>query len=99
MDLHPTPPYFEILDLLRKHINNTHKLSFMLGARVILACRDQARADAAAKDIVNQTGNNNVVVGLLDLSSLESVREFSKNIINTEQRLDILINNAGNVNI
>ena len=66
---------------------------------MILASRDQERGDAAAEDIMSQTSNNNVVVGILDLSSLESVREFAKNIINTEQRLDILINNAGKENI
>lgn len=31
----------------------------------------------------------------LDLSSLDSVRKFANNIINTEPRLDVLVNNAG----
>ena len=31
----------------------------------------------------------------LDLSSLTSVRNFAKEIIATENRLDVLINNAG----
>jgi len=31
----------------------------------------------------------------LDLASLDSVRECADDIINTEERLDILINNAG----
>jgi len=46
-------------------------------------------------DIVNQTGNSNVVVQHLDTSSLQSVREFAKELIKREKRLDILINNAG----
>jgi len=44
---------------------------------------------------VNQTGNSNVVVQHLDTSSLQSVREFAKELIKREKRLDILINNAG----
>jgi NAD(P)-dependent dehydrogenase (short-subunit alcohol dehydrogenase family) len=36
-----------------------------------------------------------VEVQHLDLSSLASVRKFASSIINTEPRLDVLINNAG----
>ena len=39
--------------------------------------------------------NKNVVVRHLDLSSLTSVRNFAKEIIATENRLDVLVNNAG----
>jgi len=46
-------------------------------------------------DIIASTGNANVEVQHLDLSSLASVRKFANNIINTEPRLDVLINNAG----
>jgi NAD(P)-dependent dehydrogenase (short-subunit alcohol dehydrogenase family) len=46
-------------------------------------------------DIVASTGNNMVEVRYLDLSSLDSVRQFANNIIDTEPRLDVLINNAG----
>ena len=65
------------------------------GARVILACRDVLKAERVAAEISRETGRNDVVVQQLDLASLESVRNFSERIIKTEQRLDILINNAG----
>ncbi|KOB70762.1 Short-chain dehydrogenase [Operophtera brumata] len=65
------------------------------GARVILACRDHGRGTAARASIVAETGNNNVVYQHLDLSSLKSVRQFATNIIETEDRLDVLVNNAG----
>uniref|UniRef100_A0A3P8VWS4 Si:ch211-107o10.3 n=1 Tax=Cynoglossus semilaevis TaxID=244447 RepID=A0A3P8VWS4_CYNSE len=65
------------------------------GARVILACRDLTRARIAADDIRQKSGNGNVVVKKLDLASLRSVRDFSKDIQESEERLDILINNAG----
>ncbi|XP_035693752.1 retinol dehydrogenase 12-like [Branchiostoma floridae] len=65
------------------------------GARVILACRDMTKAETAASDIRQATGNGNVVAGKLDLSSLASVREFADHVNREEERLDILINNAG----
>ncbi|RNA18858.1 retinol dehydrogenase 13-like [Brachionus plicatilis] len=65
------------------------------GARVILACRDTAKAKSAAKQIRNLSGNGNVAVEELDLASLDSVEQFSKKIIAQEERIDILINNAG----
>ena len=46
-------------------------------------------------EIVKQSGNENVAVRELDLASFASVRKFSAGILETESRLDILINNAG----
>ncbi|XP_072241919.1 retinol dehydrogenase 13-like [Leuresthes tenuis] len=65
------------------------------GARIILACRDMDRANKAAQDVRKKSGNNNVIVKKLDLASLESVRHFAKDILANEERLDVLINNAG----
>ncbi|XP_047999034.1 retinol dehydrogenase 13-like [Leguminivora glycinivorella] len=65
------------------------------GARVILACRSEARAVAARDRIVAETANPDVHYRHLDLASLSSVRLFADTIIKTEARLDILINNAG----
>ena len=49
-----------------------------LGARVILACRSEQRADEARTDIMAVTGNKNVEVRKLDLASLQSVRDFAQ---------------------
>ncbi|XP_022107531.1 retinol dehydrogenase 13-like isoform X2 [Acanthaster planci] len=65
------------------------------GARVILACRDLAKAQAALAEIREDTGNRNLTVVKLDLASLASVRECAEKIKAEESRLDILINNAG----
>ncbi|KTF77248.1 hypothetical protein cypCar_00004324 [Cyprinus carpio] len=65
------------------------------GARVILACRDMGRANKAADEVRKRSGNGNVVVKMLDLASLQSVRALAKDIQQTEERLDVLINNAG----
>lgn len=61
----------------------------------MMACRDPSRAEKAAEKIRCSTGNGNVVVRHLDLASLFSVRQFAQEYIATEDRLDILINNAG----
>jgi len=66
-------------------------------ARVILACRNVKKAEAAKAEIVKETGcdESQLVVKTVDLSSLESVKEFSKDINANEKTIDILINNAG----
>ncbi|XP_013773390.1 retinol dehydrogenase 11-like [Limulus polyphemus] len=63
-------------------------------ARVILACRNQEKAKLASDDIVSLTGNKNVKIMKLDLSSQKSVRKFAEEFKRTNDRLDILINNA-----
>ncbi|XP_074655109.1 retinol dehydrogenase 12-like [Tubulanus polymorphus] len=65
------------------------------GARVILACRDVIRAKEAAEDIRKLTQSENVVFYKLDLASLQSVRLFVQQALKNEERVDILINNAG----
>ncbi|XP_040194468.1 dehydrogenase/reductase SDR family member 13 [Rana temporaria] len=65
------------------------------GARVILACRNKETAEAAAHDIRRLSGNNEVLFMKLDLASIASIRSFCKTFLDSEPRLDILINNAG----
>lgn len=66
------------------------------GAKVILACRNLSAAKKAAEEIKHITGNSSIiVVKHLNLASLSSVRSFVRNIKASEERLDILINNAG----
>ncbi|XP_034389317.1 retinol dehydrogenase 12 [Cyclopterus lumpus] len=65
------------------------------GARVILACRSEARGTAALKEIRDKTGNADVHLRLVDLSSLDSVRGFAERILAEEEALHILVNNAG----
>ncbi len=77
-----------------KKFNGSVKLLF-LGAKVILACRDVTKAERAAASIRSSSGNKNVTVKKLDLSSMNSVRSFSKHILETETHIDVLINNAG----
>lgn len=65
-------------------------------ARVIIGCRNLNKAKDLAQEIFDET-KQLVVVKHLDLHSLKSVRDFCDDIIRTERRLDVLINNAGSV--
>jgi len=65
------------------------------GARVVLACRNAERGNAAVREIIEDTKNENVVCQILDLSSLSSIKKFADDFNQNETRLDILVNNAG----
>ncbi|XP_055676962.1 retinol dehydrogenase 14 [Lutzomyia longipalpis] len=65
------------------------------GCRVIMACRNMDTAKTAQEEIINTTGNSNVILKKLDLSSLQSVRDFAADIVKTEPKLHVLIHNAG----
>ncbi|CAD0110668.1 unnamed protein product, partial [Aureobasidium uvarum] len=67
-----------------------------LGAdKVILACRNLEKGEAAVKDIEESTKRTGVAeVWSLDLSSFESVKEFAKKV-DTLPRIDAIIENAG----
>lgn len=65
------------------------------GATTILACRNQVKAEAAAKSVTQRTWNDDVHVVALDLADLASVRKAADDILSRWGRLDVLVNNAG----
>lgn len=65
------------------------------GAKVIIACPFNEEGVNARKEIIEQTGNKNIVFKLMDLSSVDSVKKFAADVLKSEERLDILVNNAG----
>jgi len=65
------------------------------GARTILAVRNLEKGEAVAADIRGATPQAAILVRRLDLSSLEAVQAFADAFLREEQRLDLLINNAG----
>ena len=60
-----------------------------------MACRNPTKAQAALSEVRQRSGNDNVVFRQLDTSDLNSVRILAERILKEEERLDILINNAG----
>ncbi len=67
----------------------------LMGARIILVCRNEAKGKEAKNEIIRLTQNSNVSLHISDFSSLEEVRNLASQIGNKYDRLDILINNAG----
>jgi NAD(P)-dependent dehydrogenase (short-subunit alcohol dehydrogenase family) len=62
------------------------------GARVVMACRNMAKGEAARREIEAAAPGAALELEQLDLSSLDSVRAFAGRI---GGGLDLLINNAG----
>src|SRR5260370_8298584 len=65
------------------------------GATTVLACRNQAKAEAAAREVTQRTWNDDVHVVSLDLPDLASVRKAADEVVSRWDRLDVLANNAG----
>jgi len=65
------------------------------GARVVVAARNRAKADAAAQDIRRSHPDALLEVVQLDLASQASVKSAAKEILSSHPVVDILINNAG----
>ncbi|KAK5898137.1 hypothetical protein CgunFtcFv8_015579 [Champsocephalus gunnari] len=65
------------------------------GAKIIMACRDMERGEAAKKEVIESSGSENVLCMKLDLADSKSIREFAEAINKDEPKLNILVNNAG----
>jgi retinol dehydrogenase-12 len=65
------------------------------GAVVVVAGRNQQRAEETVRDIYNETGNAAVDYLLADFVSLAAVRQMATDFASRYQRLDVLVNNAG----
>ncbi|NYI05334.1 SDR family NAD(P)-dependent oxidoreductase [Allostreptomyces psammosilenae] len=66
-----------------------------LGARVILVGRDAGRAEAAARELRRDTGNDAVAALTADLTRLRDVRRLAEEVAGRCDALHVLVNNAG----
>lgn len=65
---------------------------------VIMACRDMELSRNVQKEIVEESGNKNIDLMQVDLSSFTSIRTFCTEYIKKYEKLDFLIHNAAYFN-
>ncbi len=65
------------------------------GATTVLACRNMAKAEDAAAEIREATGNEDVRTVYLDLGDLRSVVQCADEVLGRFETVDVLVNNAG----
>ena len=70
-----------------------------LGAQLALICRDRQRGEETVAEIAARTGNRDVEVRVADLSLQRDVRRVAAELLARHPRIDVLVNNAGVVNL
>lgn len=65
------------------------------GARVLMACRNPTKADAAVARIAAEAPGAQVELVAMDLASLASVEAAADDVAGRVDHLDLLVNNAG----
>ena len=68
---------------------------YQKGAKVYVACRDEEKGSDAIERMKAISSGGELIYGHLDLSSLSSIKVFAEKVMATENRLDLLVNNAG----
>jgi NAD(P)-dependent dehydrogenase (short-subunit alcohol dehydrogenase family) len=67
------------------------------GARLTLFCRNREKGEEVAREIVDAGGLEPRLI-IMDMASLDSVRDAANEFLKSESSLDVLLNNAGVVN-
>ena len=65
------------------------------GAHVIMACRDHRKAEDAKERVIRMVPEARIKLLTLDLADLDLVRKCAETVLQTHDKLDVLINNAG----
>ncbi|MCJ7710377.1 MAG: SDR family NAD(P)-dependent oxidoreductase [Chloroflexi bacterium] len=66
-----------------------------LGARIVLVGRSEERLGRLRDELVRTHGEDRFPVVVADMGSLASVRAAAARVLETEERLDIVVDNAG----
>lgn len=65
------------------------------GAKLILACRSMERAEPARRALLEAVPTARATSLPLDVSEPDSIRAFADRLADRDERLDVLVNNAG----
>ncbi|KAA9346087.1 SDR family oxidoreductase [Adhaeribacter soli] len=66
-----------------------------LGAHVVMVCRNAEKAAETRKEIIAQTGNENITLLVADLALMQEVKRCAAEFSARFPKLDILVNNVG----
>lgn len=69
------------------------------GAQVVIGCRSIDKGEQSKSEILSEVPNAQIRIIALDLTEPESIEKFATTILNDFQHIDILLNNAGVVNL
>jgi retinol dehydrogenase-12 len=70
-----------------------------LGAHVLVSGRSREKCEAVVAELRSATGNAAIDPVVADLSSMAEVRGLAQEVLSRHERLDVLINNAGAINM
>ncbi len=73
----------------------TAKALAAMGHNLLLHARDKTKAEYVKTMLLSINSNAKIDLYLADLSELDQVKLMAKDILNSEQKLDAIINNAG----
>ncbi|HVH75933.1 MAG TPA: SDR family NAD(P)-dependent oxidoreductase [Stellaceae bacterium] len=65
------------------------------GMRVVMVGRDAGRLDAGRRFVAERTDGTRLAIAAADFASLAAVRRLAAELLASEARIDVLVNNAG----
>lgn len=70
-----------------------------LGGTVVMTARNEAKGKASLSDVISRSGSESVDLMMVDFASMASIRKFADEFKAKYERLEVLVNNAGAVNM
>jgi NAD(P)-dependent dehydrogenase (short-subunit alcohol dehydrogenase family) len=70
-----------------------------LGGTAVITARNEAKGKKALAHVISRSGSENVDLMMVDFASMASIRRFADEFKSRYDRLEVLVNNAGAVNM
>ena len=70
-----------------------------LGGTVVMTARNEAKGKASLADVISRSGSESVDLMMADFASMASIRKFAEEFKKKYDRLEVVVNNAGAVNM
>lgn len=70
-----------------------------LGGTVVMTARNEAKGKGSLADVISRSGSESVDLMMADFASMASIRKFAEEFKKKYDRLEVVVNNAGAVNM